>query len=54
MAFTDHDTASDPAALAEALRLNRGVRVTPVIAVGEEVVVGFDEPRLRRLLGLEG
>jgi len=30
-----------------------GQMAVPVIVVGEEVVVGFDRPRLARLLGLE-
>ena len=48
--FEDHDIRKDPAALAD-LRA-RGGRKTPSILVGDELVQGFDEDRLRGLLGL--
>lgn len=36
----------------ELLELTDGVRGTPVIHVGHEVVRGFDRGRLERLLGI--
>ena len=49
--FTDHNVAEDPDAL-EALRTTTGRRATPVVVVGDEIVVGFDRGRLQRLLRL--
>lgn len=40
----------DPAALQELEEL--GVMTTPVVRVGDEVVVGFDRARLTALLGI--
>jgi glutaredoxin len=51
MVFTNHNVAADPAALA-ALRALTGRQATPVVVIGEEVVVGFDRGRLQRLLHL--
>lgn len=50
MAFTERNVTADPTAREELLRL--GFRATPVIRVGEELVVGFDRGKLERLLGL--
>lgn len=30
-----------------------GVLSTPVTVIGDEVIVGFNEPRLREILGIE-
>lgn len=49
IAFTDRNVAADPAALA-ALQAATGDQTTPVIVIGEEVVIGFDRGRLQRLL----
>ena len=49
VAFTAHNVAEDPAAL-EALVARTGQQATPVIVIGDEVVVGFDRGRLQRLL----
>jgi glutaredoxin len=51
IAFTDRNVAEDPAAL-EALRATTGQQATPVVVVGDDVVVGFDRGRLQRLLHL--
>ena len=48
--FTDRDVTRDPAALAELRQL--GVMTTPVAKVDGEVVVGFDEQKLRQLLDI--
>jgi len=51
IAFTDYNVAEEPAAL-ETLLATTGRRATPVVVVGDEVVVGFDRGRLQRLLRL--
>ena len=53
IAFTDRNVAEDPAAL-EALRSTTGEQATPVVVIGDDVVVGFDRGRLQRLLHLSG
>jgi glutaredoxin 3 len=50
--FEDRDVDSDPKASEEILKLT-GQTGIPVIVVGKEAVVGFDEPRLRELLKLK-
>ncbi|MDH3601993.1 MAG: glutaredoxin family protein [Candidatus Tectomicrobia bacterium] len=49
--FTALDVAQDPEALAD-LQAATGRQATPVIMVGNEVVIGFDRGRLQRLLHL--
>jgi glutaredoxin 3 len=49
--FTDHNVAEDPKALA-ALLATTSRRATPVVVVGDEIVVGFDRGRLQRRLRL--
>ena len=51
IAFTEHNVAEEPGAL-EALLATTGRRATPVVVVGDEIVVGFDRGRLQRLLHL--
>lgn len=46
--FTERDVSTDEKALAELENL--GYRTTPVILIGDEVVVGFDQKRLDDLL----
>lgn len=46
--FTERDVSTDEKALAELENL--GYRTTPVILIGDEVVVGFDQKRLEDLL----
>ncbi len=49
--FTDRNIAGDEAALNELEKL--GYLTTPVTVIDGEVVVGFDAPKLRRLLQLD-
>lgn len=49
--FAERNVAADPEALKELVEKS-GVRATPVILVGDEVIVGFDRGRLERALGL--
>lgn len=51
IAYTAYNVAEDPAAL-DALAARTGQRATPVVVVGDEVVIGFDRGRLQRLLHL--
>ena len=50
IAFTERNIAADDAALAELEQL--GYMTTPVTVIDDEVVVGFDRPKLERLLGI--
>ena len=50
--FEDRNIASDPAALEELRKLH--VMTTPVTKVGDAVIVGFDEQKLRNELGISG
>lgn len=51
MAFVAKNVAEDEAARAE-LVTKTGRLAVPVILVGDEVVVGFDRGKLKRLLGI--
>jgi glutaredoxin len=46
--FTERDVAQDEDALADLETL--GIMTTPVTVIDGEIVVGFDRPRLERLL----
>lgn len=46
--FDDRDITKDPSAITELQRL--GFMTTPVIVVGDKVVVGFDVPKLDEAL----
>jgi glutaredoxin len=48
--FTERSLAEDPSARDELLAM--GFRAVPVIKVGNETMVGFSAPKLRRLLSL--
>jgi len=48
IAFTDRNIAADETALNELEKL--GFMTTPVTVIDREVVIGFDAPKLRRLL----
>lgn len=51
ISFTDFDVSNDMAKQQEMIGKSNQLAV-PVIDVGGEVVVGFNEPKLRELLGL--
>ena len=51
VAFTDHNVATDIEKRKEMLERSRQMGV-PVIFIGDEMVIGFDEGRLRSLLEL--
>lgn len=49
--FTDYDVAIDPSVIQEAIEKS-GQMGVPVIDVDGNIIVGFDEPKLRELLGI--
>jgi len=51
IAYVERDVMEDAVALRELEEL--GVMTTPVVRVGDEVVVGFDRARLSALLGMD-
>jgi glutaredoxin-like protein NrdH len=50
--FEDRNIAADPSALEELRKLH--VMTTPVTKVGDVVIVGFDEEKLRKELRISG
>ena len=52
ISFEDRDIVSDPSAISELRKL--GFMTTPVTVIGEKVIVGFDQPKLREALNLGG
>jgi glutaredoxin len=48
--FDDRNIVADPQALEELRKLH--LMTTPVIVVGEAVIVGFDEEKLKHALGI--
>lgn len=51
--YTDNDVTSDPAKLQE-MREKSGQMGVPVIFIGGEMVIGFDEQRVSSLLAEKG
>lgn len=51
VAYTEHDVASDATARQEMVDKS-GQMGVPVILIEDEVIVGFDEPKIKELLGL--
>jgi glutaredoxin len=49
IAYTEKDISSDAQAFDYVLN-TIGQAVTPIITVGDEIVVGFDRPKLDKLL----
>ncbi len=50
--FEDRNITADPTALDELRKMH--VMTTPVTKVGDAVIVGFDEKKLREELGISG
>jgi glutaredoxin 3 len=46
--FVERDIVNDEQALAELEEI--GIMTTPVVKIDDEVIVGFDRPKLRQLL----
>jgi glutaredoxin 3 len=51
VAFTHIDVSSDEAGLQEMIKLS-GQMGVPVIVIDQEIIVGFDRPRIDAKLGL--
>jgi glutaredoxin 3 len=51
VAYTEHDVAADAEKRQEMIEMTNQMGV-PVIRIGDDVVIGFDEGKLRELLGL--
>lgn len=51
VAYTEHDVASDLEKREEMIEMT-GQMGVPVIRIGDDVIIGFDEPKLKELLGL--
>lgn len=51
VAYAEHDVVTDLAAR-QAMIDKSGQMGVPVITVDDELIVGFDEPKLRSLLGI--
>ncbi len=49
--FTDYDVAADAEKRQEMIEIT-GQMGVPVIRIGDDVVIGFEEPKLRELLDL--
>ena len=47
--FVEYNVLEDKAALDEMLRLTRA-RCVPVVVAGEDIIMGFDPPRLAQLV----
>ena len=50
--FTDYNVASDLPKRQEMIE-KTGQMGVPVITIGDEIIVGFDEPRLREVLAIQ-
>jgi glutaredoxin-like YruB-family protein len=53
IAYEERDVASDLAARDEMLKKS-GQMGVPVIEAGGQIIIGFDQPRLREALGIAG
>ena len=51
VAYTDHDVASDMEKRSEMIEMTGQIGV-PVIRIGDDVIVGFDEEKVKELLGV--
>jgi glutaredoxin-like YruB-family protein len=49
--FTEHDVASDLDKRTEMIDMT-GQMGVPVIRIGDDVIIGFDEPKIKELLAL--
>lgn len=49
--YTEHDVAGDAEKRQEMIDMT-GQMGVPVIRIGDDVVIGFDEPKLKELLSL--
>ena len=50
IAFETFDVTNDAEALKEMKKITGGARSVPVIAIGEKVIIGFDQPAVEKAL----
>ena len=53
VAYTDHDVTTDKTALEEMRKITEGGLSVPVVHIGSEIIVGFDEERIKKALGIK-
>lgn len=53
VAYTDHNVAQDLEKRQEMIEIT-GQMGVPVIRIGDDVVIGFDKPKIAELLGIDG
>lgn len=53
VAYTDHNVAQDLEKRQEMIEMT-GQMGVPVIRIGDDVVIGFDKPKIAELLGIDG
>jgi glutaredoxin 3 len=51
--YTDHDVTTDKTALEEMRKITQGGLSVPVIHIADEIIVGFDEDRIKKALGIK-
>ncbi len=52
VAFTNYDVASDLAKRQEMIEMT-GQMGVPVIKIADDVIIGFDKPKIAQLLGIQ-
>ena len=48
--YVNYDVTADQQAMAEMQRVSGGARTVPVVAIGQEIIIGFDQDRLEQAL----
>jgi glutaredoxin 3 len=51
IAYTEHDVAADSEKRQEMIDVT-GQMGVPVIKIGDDIIIGFDEPKVKELLGM--
>lgn len=51
ISYTEHDVASDQEKRAEMIDMS-GQMGVPVIVIGDDLIIGFDEPKVKEILGM--
>ena len=51
IAYVEHDVASNQEKRAEMIDMS-GQMGVPVIVIGDDLIIGFDEPKVKEILGM--
>lgn len=51
IAYTEKNVAADQEAAQEMIKIS-GQMGVPVIEIGEEIIIGFDEQKIKKILGI--